>query len=90
MESKRDNALSAASVALSATSGHGREHTGEIYAILNLLSFQMYGVMPLLDERYKKARGSTRRRDEFFFGPALHIRPAFISNMGIIYRLCYS
>jgi hypothetical protein len=35
---------------------------------LNLLAFQMYGVLLLLDEGYKKARTSIRRRDEFFFG----------------------
>jgi hypothetical protein len=48
--------------------GHGEEHACEIYAILNLLAFQMHGVMLLLDEGYQKARAGIRRRDEFFAG----------------------
>ncbi|MDR0377885.1 MAG: hypothetical protein LBH70_08845 [Spirochaetaceae bacterium] len=46
--------------------GHGEEHACEIYAILNLPAFQMHGVLWFLDEGYEKARGSIRRRDEFF------------------------
>jgi hypothetical protein len=48
--------------------GHGQEHACEIYGILNLLAFQMHGVMLLLDAGYQKARAGIRRRDEFFAG----------------------
>jgi hypothetical protein len=48
--------------------GHGQEHACEIYVVLNLLAFQMHGVMLLLDEGYQKVRKSIRRRDEFFTG----------------------
>jgi hypothetical protein len=50
--------------------GHRQEHTGEIYALLNLLVFQMHEALLLLDEGYKKVRASIRRRDEFFGGRA--------------------
>jgi len=40
----------------------------EIYALPNLLAFQMYGILLLLDEGYQKARGYIRRRDGFFAG----------------------
>jgi hypothetical protein len=36
--------------------------------ILNLLAFQMHGILWLLDEGYQKARASIRRLDEFFAG----------------------
>jgi hypothetical protein len=48
--------------------GHGQEHACEIYALLNMLAFQMHGLMHLMDELYQKARKSIRRRDEFFAG----------------------
>ena len=48
--------------------GHGRENACEIYVLLNLLAFQMHGILLLLDEGYQKARASIRRLDEFFGG----------------------
>jgi len=48
--------------------GHGQEYACEIYAVLNLLAFQMHGILLLLDEGYQKARASIRRREEFFAG----------------------
>jgi hypothetical protein len=48
--------------------GHGQEYACEIYVLLNLLAFQMHGILLLLDEGYQKARGSIRRLDEFFGG----------------------
>ena len=57
-------------VFLRADSSRGRtlECACEIYALLNLLAFQMHGILLLLDEGYQKARGYIRRRDEFFAG----------------------
>jgi hypothetical protein len=33
---------------------------------LNLLSFLLHTILDLCDEEYRKARGTTSRRDEFF------------------------
>jgi len=40
----------------------------EIFVLLNLLAFQMHGILLLIDEGYQKAQGSIRRLDEFFAG----------------------
>jgi hypothetical protein len=68
IENEHNNVLKHHGYHLEHNFGHGREHACEIYAILNLLAFQMHGVMLLLDEGYQKARKSIRRRDEFFAG----------------------
>jgi hypothetical protein len=68
IENEHNNVLKHHGYHLEHNFGHGREHACEIYAVLNLLAFQMHGVMLLLDEGYQKARKSIRRRDEFFAG----------------------
>lgn len=68
IENEHNNVLKHHGYHLEHNFGHGEEHACEIYAILNLLAFQMHGVMLLLDEGYQKARASIRRRDEFFAG----------------------
>jgi hypothetical protein len=50
------------------TDKHGQEKACEIYVLLNLLAFQMHGILLLLDEGRQKARASIRRLDEFFGG----------------------
>jgi hypothetical protein len=69
IKNEHNNALKPHRYHLERGFGHGREHACGIYAILNPLAFQTRGVMPFLDEGYKKARGSICLRDEFFFGP---------------------
>jgi hypothetical protein len=64
-----------------------QENASEIYAVLNLPTFQMHGVMLLLDEGYQKARKGTRRRDEFFRGVADIFQPVSVRDLGRIYRL---
>jgi hypothetical protein len=68
IENEHNNVLKHHGYHLEHNFGHGQEHACEIYAVLNLLAFQMHGVMLLLDELYQKARKSIRRRDEFFAG----------------------
>jgi len=68
IENEHNNVLKHHGYHLEHNFGHGREHACEIYALLNLLAFQMHGVLSLLDESYRKARASIRRRDEFFAG----------------------
>jgi len=68
IENEHHNVLKHHGYHLEHNFGHGQEHACEIYAVLNLLVFQMHGVMLLLDEGYQKARKSIRRRDEFFAG----------------------
>ena len=68
IENEHNNVLKHHGYHLEHNFGHGEEHACEVYAILNLLAFQMHGVMFLLDEGYKKARKSIRRLDEFFAG----------------------
>ncbi|MDR0264467.1 MAG: ISNCY family transposase [Sphingobacterium sp.] len=68
IENEHNNVLKHHGYHLDHNFGHGKENACEIYVILNLLAFQMHGVMLLLDEGYQKARKSIRRRDEFFAG----------------------
>ena len=66
IENEHNNVLKNRGYNLEHNFGHGKEHACEIYVILNLLAFQMHGVMFLLDELYQRARNSIRRRDAFF------------------------
>jgi len=68
IENEHNNVLKNHGYHLNHNFGHGKEYACEIYAILNLLAFQMHGIMLLLDEGYQKARKSICRRDEFFAG----------------------
>jgi hypothetical protein len=68
IENEHTNVLKHHGYHLEHNIGQGQEHAGEIYALLNLLAFQMHGVLLLLDEGYQKARAGIRRRDEFFAG----------------------
>ena len=68
IENEHNNVLKHHGYHLEHNFGHGEEHACENYAVLNLLAFQMHGVMVLLDEGYQKARKNIRRRDEFFAG----------------------
>jgi hypothetical protein len=68
IENEHNNALKHHGYHLEHNFGHGEEHACEIYVILNLLAFQMHGILWLLDEGYQKARASIRRLDEFFAG----------------------
>ena len=69
IENEHNNVLKNHGYHLEHNFGHGKECACEIYVVLNLLAFQMHGVLLLLDEGYQKARKSIRRRDEFS-GPA--------------------
>jgi hypothetical protein len=68
IENEHNNVLKHHGYHLEHNFGHGQEHACEIFVVLNLLAFQMHGVMLLLDKLYQKARKSIRRRDEFFAG----------------------
>jgi hypothetical protein len=68
IENEHNNVLKHHGYHLEHNFGHGREGACEIYVLLNLLAFQMHGILLLLDEEYQKARASIRRRDEFFGG----------------------
>ncbi|MDR0758867.1 MAG: hypothetical protein LBF74_01990, partial [Treponema sp.] len=50
------------------SNGHGKNHAGEIYAVLNLLGFLLHALMLLLEEEYQKTWGSFGRRETFFEG----------------------
>jgi hypothetical protein len=68
IENEHNNVLKHHGYHLEHNFGHGEDHACEIYVLLNLLAFQMHGVLWLLDEGYQKARRSIRRLDEFFAG----------------------
>lgn len=68
IENEHNNVLKHHGYHLEHNFGHGQQYACEIYALLNLLAFQMHGILLLLDEGYQKARGSIRRLDEFFAG----------------------
>jgi hypothetical protein len=68
IENEHNNVLNHHGYHLEHNFGHGQEHACEIYGILNMLAFQMHGVMLLLDAGYQKAWADIRRRDKFFAG----------------------
>ncbi|MDR0689518.1 MAG: hypothetical protein LBG08_04535 [Spirochaetaceae bacterium] len=46
--------------------GHGKEHAGEVFCLLNLPAFLFHSIQDKGDEEYREARGSFGRRDAFF------------------------
>jgi hypothetical protein len=47
--------------------GHGKNHAGEVFFLLNLIAFPFHTILDMGDEDYQKARGLTSRRDDFFY-----------------------
>ncbi|MDR1251625.1 MAG: hypothetical protein LBK62_05600, partial [Treponema sp.] len=74
IENEHNNVLKNHGYNLEHNFGHGAEHAGEIYCLLDLLSFQFHGILQLIDEGYRKARGSFGRREEFFNGLRFSLR----------------
>lgn len=66
IENEHNNVLKNRGYNLDHNFGHGEKHASDVYCILNLLAFQIHGIMMLLDDTYKRARERFRRRDEFF------------------------
>jgi hypothetical protein len=67
IENEHNNVLKRRGYNLEHNFGHGKNHAGEIYCLLNLMSFLFHGIQDLADEDYQKARGSFGRRDAFFW-----------------------
>ncbi|MDR1301757.1 MAG: hypothetical protein LBK43_04715 [Treponema sp.] len=74
IENENNNVLKNHGYNLEHNFGHGAEHAGDIYCLLNLLSFQVHGILQLIDEGYRKARGTFGRREEFFNGLRFSLR----------------
>jgi hypothetical protein len=66
IENEHNNVLKNHGYNLEHNFGHGKNHAGEMYCLLNLLAFQMHSLLDITDEDYKKARAYAGRRDEFF------------------------
>jgi hypothetical protein len=47
--------------------GHGKEHAGGIFCLLNLLAFLFHSIRDKADEEYREARGTFGRMDAFFW-----------------------
>jgi hypothetical protein len=68
IENENNNVLKNHGYHLEHNFGHGEEYACEVYCLLNLLAFQMHGIMVFLDEGYQIARRKIPRRDELFAG----------------------
>jgi hypothetical protein len=66
IENEHNNVLKNHGYNLKHNFGHGENHAGEMYCLLNLLAFQMHSLLDICDEDYRKARALAGRRDEFF------------------------
>lgn len=66
IENENNNVLKNYGYHLEHNFGHGENHAGEIYCILNLFAFLVHGLMVLCDENFIKARSYFGRRDEFY------------------------
>ena len=66
IENENNNVLKNYGYHLEHNFGHGENHAGEIYCLLNLLAFFVHGILILCDENFIKARSYFRRRDEFY------------------------
>jgi hypothetical protein len=66
IENEHNNVLKNRGYHLEHNFGHGRNHACDVYAVLNLLAFQLHGLMLLLDENYRVSFHSFNRRDKFF------------------------
>jgi hypothetical protein len=66
IENENNNVLKNYGYHLEHNFGHGENHAGEVYCVLNLLAFLVHGLMILCDESFIKARSYFGRRDEFY------------------------
>lgn len=66
IENEHNNVLKNHGYNLKHNFGHGEEHAGEVFCLLNLLSFLLHTILDLSDDDYQIARETTSRRDEFF------------------------
>jgi hypothetical protein len=66
IENENNNVLKNYGYHLEHNFGHGENHAGEVYCILNLLAFLVHGLMILCDEKFIEARTYFGRREEFY------------------------
>jgi hypothetical protein len=66
IENEHNNVLKNRGYHLEHNFGHGHNHACDVYAVLNLLAFQLHSIMLLLDENYQQSYHSFNRRDKFF------------------------
>jgi hypothetical protein len=66
IENEHNNVLKNHGYNLEHNFGHGKNHAGEVFFILNLLSFMFHTILDLCDAGWQKARASVGRRDTFF------------------------
>jgi hypothetical protein len=67
IENDHNNVLKNRCYNLEHNFGHGKNHAGEVFFLLNLIAFQFHTILDLCDEDCQKARGLSSRRDEFFY-----------------------
>jgi hypothetical protein len=80
-ENEHNNALKNHGYNLEHNFGHGEEHAGGIFCLLNLPAFLFHTVSGPADEAYQKARPAARRRAEFFNCPRAGLRYAVHENL---------
>jgi hypothetical protein len=66
IENEHNNVLKNNGYNLEHNFGHGKNHAGEVFFMLNLLSFMFHTILDLCDAGWQKARDSLCRRDTFF------------------------
>jgi hypothetical protein len=67
IENEHNNILKHHGYNLEHNFGHGKEHTNEIFCLLNLLAFLFHGIQVLGEDEYRKAYTSFGRKDDFFW-----------------------
>jgi hypothetical protein len=65
--------------------GHGENHSGGNFCLLNLIAFLFHALLFLGDENYRAARERAGRRDNFY--SAMRSPRPPLDN---IFRFCYS
>jgi hypothetical protein len=66
IENEHNNVLKNHGCNLERNFGHGKNHAGEVFFLLNLLSFMFHTILDIGDTGWQKARASVNRRDAFF------------------------
>jgi hypothetical protein len=67
IENEHTNVLKNRGYNLEHNFGHGKNHAGEVFFLLNLIAFPFHTILDLCDGDCQKARALSSRRDDFFY-----------------------
>jgi hypothetical protein len=80
IENEHNNVLKHHGYNLEHNFGHGKEHTNELFCLLNLMTFLFHGIQVLAEDEYRKAQGLFGRKEDFFCALLYETARYFLEN----------